>query len=332
MGGIPVQVLRGGASKGAYFLASDLPAGPAERDRLLRALMGPPGRRQIDGIGGSKVAVVSRSAGADADVDYLFLEVGRAQPRVGPCGDILAGVGPFAIERGLVPACAPITGVRVRVLGTGEVVTVHVPTTDGRPSYAGDTRLSGVPGGAARLRISYPGADGPSLLPTGRVIDDLDGVPATLIDNGTPVALIEAEALGVTGHESATRLEFDARLRHRVASLRRPARALMGAVPRMCLLARPADGGSLSTRTFLPDRVHAAIGVRAAVGVGSAVVLSGSVAAGLVAPVADRSVPRDVLRLEHPSGFFDLVLGDSPSDTSVVSTARLLLDGRVFAP
>ncbi|MBO3739039.1 PrpF domain-containing protein [Actinoplanes flavus] len=329
MGGIPVQVLRGGASKGAYFLASDLPADPAERDRLLRALTGPPGRRRIDGIGESKVAVVSRSADAGADVDYLFLEVGATRPRARPCGDILAGVGPFAIERGLVPARAPITGVRVRVLGTGEVATVHVPTVDGRPSYAGDTRLSGVPGGAARLRISYPG---PARLPTGRVIDDLDGVPATLIDNGTPMALIEAEALGVTGHESATRLEYDARLRHRVAGLRRPAVALMGAPPKMCLLARPADGGSLSTRTFLPDRVHAAIGVRAAVGVGAAVAFPGSVAAGLVAPVADRSVPRDVLRLEHPSGFLDLVLGDSPSDTSVVSTARLLLDGRVFAP
>ncbi|MEU4156787.1 PrpF domain-containing protein [Actinoplanes sp. NPDC026670] len=315
--GIPVQVLRGGRSRGAYFVGSDLPSDPAERDRLLPRLLDWP--CPLAG----RVAVVDRSADLAGGVDYRFLRVGGdsvTEPR--PCADLLAGVGPFAIGRGLVAITGDVTGVRVRMPATGAVATVHVATPGGRLAYAGDTVVSGVPGAAARLLIEF---DGDAVLPTGRVADDLDGVPVTLLDNGAPVALAEAAALGVTGHETPTRLEYDQRLRHRVDRLRRLAGELIGSVPKVCLLAPPAGGGSLSTRTFLAGRVHTAIGVRAAVGVGAAATLPGSVAARLLR-VADRSVvPRDVLRLEHPTGFLDVVPG-----SSAVSTARLVLDGRLF--
>lgn len=335
-GGIPVLLMRGGTSKGAYFLAGDLPAAPAERDRLLLAVMGSPDPRQIDGLGGahpltSKVAVVSRSADPAADVDYLFLQVAVDEPRVGTaqtCGNLLAGVGPFALERGLVPAAGPVTPVRVRMVNTGGLATVHVPTPDGRPEYAGDTALSGVPGTAARILVEFA-ETAAAPLPTGQVAEDLDGVPATLVDRGMPVVVLAAADLGVTGYESPADLESRAGLRDRVEGLRLAAGERMGlgdvratTVPKMCLVAPPARGGSLCTRVFIPHRVHASIGVLAAVTVGAATAMPGSVAAAHTRPLAG------VVRLEHPSGWFDVIAGAGRA--AVVSTARPLMDGRVF--
>ncbi|BCJ40848.1 FldA protein [Actinoplanes ianthinogenes] len=343
---VPVLLMRGGTSKGAYFRAEDLPADPAGRDRLLLAIMGSPDPRQIDGIGGghpltSKVAVVSRSGHPDADVDYLFLQVQVDKPVVSaeqPCGNILAGVGPFAIERGLVAATGPRTSVRVHMVNTGALAVVTVPTPGGRVEYTGDTALSGVPGTAARIEVEFrdtAGSVAAGLLPTGRVRDDLGGVPATLIDNGMPVVLMNAGDLGVSGYESPAQLEANARLRHRVEELRLIAGRLMGlgdvsatTVPKMCLLAPPAHGGTLSTRMFIPHRVHASIGVLAAVSVGTAAAIPGSVAALAGTP--------ETIRLEHPTGFSDVVVdvgtaGDeiTVGRAAVVSTARLLLEGQV---
>jgi len=359
MNGIPVLLMRGGTSKGAYFLAGDLPASTADRDDLLLAVMGSPDPRQIDGIGGghpltSKVAVVRRSTERAVDVDYLFLQVhvDAAVVSAGqPCGNILAGVGPFAIERGLVQTVGAVTPVRIRMMNTGAVAVVHVPTPGGRVEYRGDTALCGVPGTAARLVIDFHNTAGSAtgrLLPTGRVVDSVDGVPVTLIDNGMPVAIVDAAGLGVTGDEPPADLESRADLRRRVESLRLEAGRLMGlgdvaasTVPKMCLVAPPAGGGSLTTRMFIPHRVHTSIGVLAAVTVGTATRLPGSVAAQHARPVADAAVPRDVVRLEHPTGWFDAVVDveagvESGTEcirvgrSAVVSTARLLLDGKVF--
>jgi 4-oxalomesaconate tautomerase len=335
---IPVLIMRGGTSKGAYFLAGDLPADETGRDALLLSVMGSPDPRQIDGIGGghpltSKVAVIGRSGDPAADVDYLFLQVHVDQPRVSveqPCGNILAGVGPFAIERGLVPVAGDVTPVRVRMVNTGALAVVSVPTPDGRVEYAGDTVLSGVPGSAARIEVEFRDTAGSvvaGLLPTGRVLDDLDGVPATLIDNGMPVVLMTARSLGVTGRETPAGLEADGRLCRRVEALRLLAGELMGlgdvrasTVPKMCLISPPANGGTLATRMFIPRRVHASIGVLAAVTVGTAVAMPGSVA---------HTSHSGTIRLEHPSGFSDVVIDLGAGRSAVVSTARLLLDGRV---
>ncbi|GGN71237.1 FldA protein [Actinoplanes lobatus] len=335
---VPVVIMRGGTSKGAYFLREDLPADETERDALLLSVMGSPDPRQIDGIGGghpltSKVAVVSASDDPEADVDYLFLQVQVDQPRVSaeqPCGNILAGVGPFAVERGLVAASGDVTPVRVRMVNTGALAVVSVPTPGGRVEYAGDTALSGVPGTAARIEVEFrdtAGSVAPGLLPTGRIVDDLDGVPATLIDNGMPVVLMAAASLGVTGEETPAELEADGRLRRRVEELRLLAGKMMGlgdvsatTVPKMCLISPPTEGGTLSTRMFIPHRVHASIGVLAAVTVGTAVAMPGSVA---------HTEAGDTIRLEHPTGFSDVVIDAEAGRSAIVSTARLIMEGRV---
>jgi len=348
-GGIPVMVLRGGTSKGAYFLAEDLPAGPAERDDLLLRVMGSPDARQIDGIGGahpltSKVAVIRRSEAPDIDVDYLFLQVQVDKPRVSPeqpCGNILAGVGPFAIERHLVTPTGAVTPVRIRMVNTGAVAVVHVPTPDGQVEYAGTTVIAGVPGTASRLVIDFrdtAGSVAPALLPTGNVVDDVDGLHATLIDNGMPVAIVAAAALGLTGYETPAELEANNALCRRVEEFRLKAGVLMGlgdvattTVPKVCLVAAPSTGGSLATRMFIPHRVHTSIGVLAAVTVATAAVIEGSAAAWVYRPIGD------VVRLEHPTGWFDAVV-DVATDrggihigrSAIVSTARLLLDGTVY--
>src|SRR5690348_13151024 len=236
--GVRCMLMRGGTSKGAYFLAGDLPADPAERDELLLRIMGSPDPRQIDGIGGahpltSKVAVVSRSSRPESDVDYLFLQVQVDKPIVSaeqPCGNILAGVGPFAIERRLVPVSGPLTPVRVHMVNTGALAVVHVPTPGGAVRYTGDTAISGVPSTAARIVIVFQdtaGSVAPALLPTGSPVDRVDGIDVTLIDNGMPVALLSAADVGVTGYESPAELESMTGLRARVEAIRLRAGQLM---------------------------------------------------------------------------------------------------------
>lgn len=349
--GVACMLMRGGTSKGAYFLAGDLPADPARRDDLLLRLMGSPDTAQLDGIGGghpltSKVAVVSRSPEPRADVDYLFLQVHVAEALVSAgqtCGNILAGVAPFAIERGLVPAEGDETRVRIRILNGDGVATAYVDTRGGRVRYAGGTYISGVPFPAAPVTLCFEGTEGAtcgSLLPTGSVRDEIAGVAATCVDNGMPVVVVAAGALGATGYESPTELEADAALTARVEEIRLRAGALMGlgdvrttTVPKVALVAAPRDGGTISARTFIPHRVHTSIGVLGAVSVATAVLLDGSVAA----EAAGRTAPGGPLRIEHPTGYFDALIEVSGTGaglrvrrSGVVRTARKLFDGVVW--
>ena len=353
-GGIPVMLFRGGTSKGAYFLASDLPTDVKQRNEVLLDLMGSPDARQIDGIGGahpltSKVAVVSLSPLPGVDVDYLFLQVQVDRPIVSaeqPCGNILAGIGPFAIERGLVPATTAVTTVHIRMTNTGAMVTAHVSTPNGRVMYAGDTELSGVPGRAAPVLLDFEDTAGSvcdGLLPTGAAVDVIDGVAVTCIDNGMPVVLIAADALGISGGESPAELEGNRSLCERVEQLRLAAGKLMGlgdvadkTVPKMCIVSSPSGGGTIRTRTFIPRRVHTSIGVFGAVSVATAALLTGSVAHAVQRPF-DPTQPA-IVRVEHPTGFFDTRVevesdanGMRLGRSGVVSTARKLMDGTVFS-
>lgn len=354
-GGVRCMLMRGGTSKGAYFLADDLPSDPAERDDLLLRAMGAPDPRQIDGIGGahpltSKVAVVSRSADPDADVDYLFLQVGVDEATVSDrqnCGNLLAGVGPFAVERGLAAAGGAETAVRIRMLNSGSVATATFPTPGGRPAYAGGTAISGVPGTAAPILLDFEGtagsATGGALLPTGRVRDVIDGVEATLVDNGMPVVVAAAADFGVTGDEPPAELEE--RLRDRIQSLRLRAGELMGlgdvagaSVPKTTLVAPPRAGGTIATRTFIPLRAHTSIGVLGAVTVATAVLIDGAVGHDLAVLPA----PGEPMSIEHPTGRLDVDvrLGAAPGGpdggvpvvrrAAIVRTARKLFDGTVF--
>jgi 4-oxalomesaconate tautomerase len=351
--GIRAMQMRGGTSKGLYFLAEDLPAGPAERDDLLLRIMGSPDPRQIDGIGGahpltSKVAVVSRSTVPGIDVDYLFLQVMVDKPIVTDkqnCGNILAGIGPFAVERGLVAVDGEDTKVRIRMVNTNGIVTAAFPTQSpdqgGRPRYDGDTAIDGVPGTAAPVVLNFEDA-GPEggVFPTGNITDTFDGTTVTCVNNGMPVVVVAAASFGKTGRESIAELEADEALNKRVQELRLEAGKAMGlgdvsstTVPKISLIAPPAQGGTISTRTFIPVRVHESIGVLGAVSVATAVLVPGAVGSDLA--VTAPGSPR--LSIEHPSGALQVEVELDTTTTpptvrrsGVVRTARKLFDGTVF--
>ena len=345
--GIPCLWMRGGTSKGAYFLASDLPADPATRDAVLLRVMGSPDPRQIDGIGGadpltSKVAILSPATRPDADVDYLFLQVFVDQALVSDaqgCGNILAGVGPAAIERGLMPAKDGETPVRIHMRNTGEVAVARVQTPGGRVSYAGDTSIDGVPGTAAAIPLMFQSIAGSmcgALLPTGRAVDVIDDVACTLIDNGMPIVVMRAGDFGLTGQESREKIEAMAEVKARIEAIRLKAGPMMNlgdvsaaSVPKMTLVSGPIRGGAISTRSFIPHRVHASVGVFAAVSVATACLLPESPAAGLAV------VPPDGrFAVEHPTGsaevFLDIAPDGSVRGAGTIRTARKLMDGQVF--
>jgi 4-oxalomesaconate tautomerase len=345
--GVRCMLMRGGTSKGAYFLSGDLPRQVAARDDLLLRIMGSPDPRQIDGIGGahpltSKVAVVAPPEVPGVDVDYLFLQVVVDQPVVTGrqnCGNILAGIGPFAVERGLVPAGQESTSVRIRMVNTDGIVTATFPTPDGTPRYDGDTAIDGVPGTAAPVVLAFEDSAQGSVLPTGSIRDEFGGIPVTCVDNGMPVVVVEAASLGRTGYESVADLEGDEELQKKVQELRLEAGKAMGlgdvsgtTVPKVSLVAPPANGGTICTRTFIPVRVHESVGVLGAVSVGTAIMISGAVGSDLAAPA---SGPR--LSIEHPGGALEVEVELDMSATppavrrsGVVRTARKLFDGTVF--
>ena len=347
---IPCLLMRGGTSKGAFFLADDLPADPAQRDAVLLAVMGSPDARQIDGIGGadpltSKVAIIRPSSRVDADVDYLFAQVLVDEARVDlgqNCGNILAAVGPFAIERGLVPVYGDSTPVRIFMENTGQVAVAHIATPGGAVSYTGDTRIDGVPGSGAAIVIAFEDVAGSScgsLLPTGAARDRFDGVEVTCIDNGMPVVLVRAEDLGRSGYESREQLDADSELKARLESIRLQAGPRMNLgdvsqrnVPKMCLVAAPRAGGSIATRSFIPHRCHASIGVFGAVSVATACLIEDTVAR----PLAHlQPGPLQRISVEHPSGEFSVEIrqeGERIVSCGLVRTARLLFEGTVFVP
>jgi len=352
---IPSTLMRGGTSKGLYFHAHDLPQTSSARDRVLLAAMGSPDPRQIDGVGGahpltSKVAVVGPSSRADADVDYLFLQVVVDKAEVSDsqnCGNMLAGVGPWSIEHGLVPITGTSTAVRIHMLNTGSIAVAHVPTPGGAVEYEGEARIDGVPGSAAAIPIDFLDVAGSScgkLFPTGSSRDRIDGIELTCIDNGMPVVLMRAADLGKQGDETPQELEADAALRQRIERTRLAAGPPMNlgdvarkTVPKMCLVSGARHGGTINTRTFIPHRVHEAIGVLGAVSVATACVTPGSVAAQ-VAGLTPRSGPKR-LEIEHPSGFFTVemdvtVAGNdvTVNRSALLRTARKLLEGEVFVP
>ena len=351
---IPCTLMRGGTSKGLYFHADDLPAERQLFDRVLLAAMGSPDARQIDGVGGahpltSKVAVVSRSSRADADVDYLFLQVVVDKAEVSDsqnCGNLLAGVGPWAIENGLVPVAGATTPVRIHMMNTRSIAVAYVSTPGGAVEYEGDARIDGVPGTAAAIPIEFLDVAGSScgaLLPTGSVVDKIEGIEVTCIDNGMPVVVMRAEDLGVSGNETPEQLERNVALKARVEKIRLQLGPRMNlgevankTVPKMCLVSMARNGGAIATRMFIPHRVHDAIGVLGAVSVATACVIPGSVAAN-VAKIGGGE--RQRLDIEHPTGFFTVDMEVVAKGNSVevkrsalLRTARKLMRGEVFVP
>ena len=369
---IPTFFMRGGSSRGPFFLASDLPADVATRDRVLLAVMGSPDRRQIDGLGGahpltSKVGIVSASQTPGVALDFLFaqLQPDKATVDTTPnCGNMLAAVVPFALERGLIEAQGDTTTVRVLTLNTDMQcdVTVQTPMLQGgsggverrQMRYSGDAKIDGVPGSSAPITINFLDTAGSvcsGLLPTGKVLDELtvtgEGfgsfrLSVTCIDNGMPLVMFKASDVGCTGYETVSELNADINLKTRIEALRIQTGHLMGLgdvtaknYPKMTLIAAPRTGGSLCTRSFIPHVCHDAIGVLAAVTVGTACVLKGSVCEG-VAVINEGDTKR--VSVEHPTGEFSVELGLDPNDAQKVTraallrTARLIMRGEVMVP
>jgi 4-oxalomesaconate tautomerase len=348
--GVRCMWMRGGTSKGGYFLRDDLPADRETRDAFLLRVMGSPDPRQIDGMGGadpltSKVAVVSRSAREDVDVDYLFLQVFVDQAIVTDaqnCGNILAGVGPFAIERGLVAVRGDETPVTIFMENTGQIAVATVQTPNGDIAYAGEARIDGVPGVHAPIPIEFRDTAGSScgaLLPTGNVVDFIDGVACTLIDNGMPCIVMSSTSVGVSGYETREELDAAEALKARIEAIRLQAGPMMNlgdvkakSVPKIMLVAPPRAGGSVCVRSFIPLRAHASIGVLGAVTVATACLLEGSTAAQAARVPAGA---RKTLSIEHPTGEMSCVLEVDESgqvkSAALLRTARKLMDGEVFA-
>lgn len=341
--------MRGGTSKGGYFLKSDLPSEVTERDAFLLRVMGSPDQRQIDGMGGadpltSKVAIVSASSRDGIDVDYLFLQVFVDQAIVSEaqnCGNILAGVGPFAIERGLVSARDDETRVSIHMDNTGQIAVATIETPGGRVRYDGDARIDGVPGSAAPIPLEFRDTAGSScgaLLPSGAAVDIIEGVPVTLIDNGMPCVVLAAADVGATGYESREELDAASDLKARIEAIRLAAGGRMNlgdvsakSVPKMMLVAPPRNGGAITARSFIPHRAHASIGVLGAVSVATACLVEGSPAAR-VAVVPDGQ--RKTLSVEHPTGEMSCVLtvddNGQVEGAALLRTARKLMDGTVY--
>jgi 4-oxalomesaconate tautomerase len=359
---IRASAMRGGTSKGLFFIEADLPADTDTRDAVLLAAMGSPDAREIDGMGGahpltSKIAVVSPSSRDDADVEYLFLQVWPDRPEVSDsqnCGNMLAGVGPFAIEQGLVTVAGDVTPVRIWMRNTSTLAIAAVETPGGLVQYTGPARIDGVPGTHAPIPIEFADVAGSTcgaLLPTGNVTDEIEGTQVTCVDNGMPVVCLAAADFGLTGQESPADLEANDELRKRVEAIRLAAGPLMNlgdvtnqTVPKMSLLSPPSHGGAVSTRTFIPHRVHEAIGVFGAVSVATACMLPGSVAHAIAklpaGPGEEAGAGGDTdIEVEHPTGFFTVTLAVEVSDGTVtvtrsalLRTARLLMRGEVMVP
>lgn len=350
---IPTLFMRGGTSRGPFFDESDLPADKALRDAVLLAVMGSPDRRQIDGLGGahpltSKVGIVRKSETEGVDLDFLFAQILPDKDIVDTtpnCGNMLAAVVPFALETGMVAPQGATTTLRVLTLNTDMQCDITVQTPGGQVAYEGEARIDGVPGGAAPIKINFLDTAGSvcaGLLPTGNVRDVIDGIEVTCIDNGMPLVMFRAVDVGRTGYEGVAELNADTELKARIERLRLAAGEAMGlgdvsarTYPKMCLVAPPREGGSLSTRCFIPHVCHDAIGVLAAVTVGTACVLAGSVTEG-IAQIPEGQVK--TVSVEHPSGEFSVELVTDPANpqnvtrAALLRTARLIMRGEVMIP
>lgn len=364
---IPCLMMRGGTSKGPFFQAGDLPADQPTRDRVLLAAMGSPDKRQIDGLGGahpltSKVGIVSLSQRPGIDLEFLFAQLQPDKDTVDTtpnCGNMLAAVVPFALETGLVEPQGDTSSYRVLTLNTDMAcdITVETPLgADGgrHAEYAGEARIDGAPGSSAPITINFLDTAGSvcsGLLPTGKVRDRISvkaegiapfEIDVTCIDNGMPLVIFKARDIGRTGYESVAELNADTGLKARIEALRLQASLAMGLgdvsgknYPKMTLVAPPRNGGSLTTRSFIPHVCHDAIGVLAAVTVGTACVLEGSVCEGIAVVNAGS---RKQVSVEHPTGEFSVALQTDPAnpqnvtEAALLRTARLLMRGEVMVP
>jgi 4-oxalomesaconate tautomerase len=338
--------IRGGSSKGIFFNKKDLPKDTKLRDEIILSIVGRD-LRQIDGLGGanpltSKVAIISKSEEKDCDVDYLFVQVVVGENRVDSspnCGNILSGVGIFAIESKMVNATDGTTAIKVNMLNSNSICELIMQTPNGELTYVGDAKIDGVPGTSSPIICNYMDVAGSvcgSLFPTGNKKDEIDGVEITCIDNGMPVVLINASELGKTGYETCEELSNDQLFRSKLESIRLQAGPLMNlgdvtkkVVPKMTIVSKAKNGGNINTRTFIPHVCHSSIGVLGAVSVASACLYEDCITS-TVYDNTDKLNKK--ISVEHPSGEFSVELTcEEINDELVIKKAGLLRTARLIS-
>ena len=351
---IPCVMMRGGTSRGPYFLMEDIPKDPDTRDAMLLAVMGSPHPFQVDGIGGtetvtSKVAMVGPSSVEGCDVDYFFAQVSVDEAIVDTsptCGNMLSGVGPFAIESGLVKAQDGETSVRIYSVNTQATTDAVVQTPGGVVEYEGDTAIDGVPGTGAPILLKFLKADGSvtgSLLPTGKAMEQIDGIDVTCIDVAMPMVIMRAADMGITGYETKAELDANTDLIARFEKIRMEAGRRMGlgdvtgkVVPKVGLISAPRNGGTITSRYFVPTNCHPTHAVTGGICVATCCVMNGTVADGL--SVVKQTAEERII-IEHPSGELHVELGVDGHDTDmkfafggILRTARPLFEGNILVP
>ena len=352
---VPFLFMRGGSSRGPYVNRADVPEDRETLSKVLIAAVGAGHPLNIDGIGGgnavtTKVAMLSRSGRDDCDVDYFFAQVAVEKHEVDyrpTCGNMLAGVGPAAIEMGLVAAADGETTVRIHAVNTGARVEAVVETPGGRVRYDGDTVIAGVPGSHAPVRLDFLDTVGSicgALLPTGNLIDEIDGVAVTCMDVAMPIMIARADAFGLTGYETRAELDENRAFFERAEAMRLEAGRRMGlgdvaqsVTPKIAVLAPPRDGGTFAARYFMPWTTHPTMAVTGAQCLAACALIPGTVAEGLPRGLGGASP--EIVRIEHPMGQIEVTVsfertedGIALRSAGLVRSARLLARGDLMVP
>lgn len=361
--GVPASFMRGGTSKGLFFRWEDL---PEDRDGFLCSVLGSPdpNGRQLDGMGGgisslSKAMMVRRSARENVEVDYLFAQVAVDKPLVdyaSNCGNLSAAVGAFAVDRGLARLPDGPGVVRMFNENTGKRIDCHLTVRGGRSAVRGTEAIAGVTGQGAAIRLDFldpGGARTGRLLPTGAVIDQIDGFTASFVDAGNPCIFLPADAFGLTGGERPVQFGALGDVMARLETVRRALGVATGftgrpdqvpeSVPKIALVGPPGRSDTLSGETLetgdcdVQVRMvsmgvpHMAIPLTGAMAVAVAARIPGTVVAELARAVPDGAP----LRIGTASGVVPAMAQVSDgvaTRASVYRTARLLMDGIVYAP
>lgn len=352
--GIPFLFMRGGTSRGPYFKRSDLPEDLDRLSKVLISLVGSGHPNNIDGIGGgttvtTKVAMLSKSEDDWADIDYLFAQVSVEDCLVDfkpTCGNILSGVGPAALELGLIGFGGDQTAIRIRAVNTEARIIAKVQTPNKQVDYEGETSIDGVPGTAAPIELQFLNVVGGvtgAFLPTGSLIDEIDGIPVTCMDVAMPMVIAKAEDFGLTGHESRDELDANRLFYDRMEPIRIEAGRRMGmgdvkdsVTPKFGMLAPPKAGGTISARYFMPWKCHPSMAVTGSQCLAACLLTPNTVADGMA------QLPDEIpacITLEHASGQIDVIVdyeyepdGFILKSAGLIRTARKLAEGRVFVP
>ena len=358
---IPAYLMRGGTSKGLIFHKKDLPSNRNLLTEYLLKIMGSPDVRQINGLGGgtsvtSKVCIISKSLEKNVDIDYFFaqVEVDRKHVDYAPtCGNMLSALGPFAIEEGLVEIINEITQVNVRSINTNALITLDVPTPDGKLKYFGDYKIDGVPGTGSKILMNFKYLEGKTtgnLFPTGDLIDTFDGINVTCFDLATSMIVCNAREFNILGNENSKELNNNKQLLDRIEQIRLLAGKKMGmgnvkgkVLPKVSLLSKSTNKNTIISRYFTPYSCHETHAVTGTCCVASCCLIPGTIGFNLLKKNESLDLNSEIVKIEHPLGFIDCMIvlnknfknnlvskKDLIKSCGIYRTSRILMKGQVY--